>query len=72
MKKRLMLIIAVGIAFSPSVFADSIGAYNSSKQSATAGSAFCQAGIQSAKILAEDGSRSGSDSGSGKTAGAAN
>jgi hypothetical protein len=47
MKKRLLLILAVGIAFSPSVFAMSVvGPIVRSNDAGTAGAAFCKAGME--------------------------
>jgi hypothetical protein len=47
MKKRLLLILAVGIAFSPSVFAMGVvGPFNKGNDAGTAGAAFCHAGME--------------------------
>jgi len=47
MKKRLLLILAVGIAFSPSVFAMGVvGPLNRSNDAGTAGAAYCKAGLE--------------------------
>ena len=47
MKKRLLLILAVGIAFSPSVFAMGVvGTFNKANDAGTAGAAFCHAGME--------------------------
>lgn len=54
MKKRLLLILAVGIAFSPSVFAMSVvGPFNGSNSAGTAGAAHCKAGHE-LKVLTAD------------------
>ena len=59
MKKRLLLILAVGISFAPAVFADQVGAFNRSVQASTAGASHCSAGIRQTKDAGdESGSRS--------------
>ena len=55
MKKRLLLILAVGIAFSPSVFAMSVvGPVLRSNDAGTAGAAFCKAGLELKHYVAAD------------------
>lgn len=55
MKKRLLLILAVGIAFSPSVFAMGVvGPLNRSNDAGTAGAAFCKAGMELKHYVAVD------------------
>jgi len=51
MKKRLLLILAIGISFAPAVFAAGLGgsAVGAFTRSDKAGQSFCQAGITRTK-----------------------
>ena len=56
MKMRLLLILAVGIAFSPSVFASvsSVGPFNRGNDAGTAGAVHCKAGHELKELMADN------------------
>jgi hypothetical protein len=59
MKKRILLILAVGVAFSPTAFAEEI---TKSIQASTAGASYCKAGM-STKQYADEGNLNKGDRG---------
>jgi hypothetical protein len=72
MKKRLLLILAIGISFAPAVFADQTGPFNRSNQASTAGASHCSAGIRQTKDAdSSDVTVANDDGGKGSNAGGA-